>query len=66
MSRQIGIALGVAVLVAILGAPSAGDALDRFGDGWTFMAAGGVAAALAFAAIGRATAPVAEPVPEAA
>src|SRR3954471_3788655 len=64
MSRQIGIALGVAVLVAILGTASPGDAVERFADGWAFQAGAALAAAAAFAALGRATAPVAEAVPE--
>jgi hypothetical protein len=64
MSRQIGVALGVAVLVAILGTPSAGDALGRFSDGWAFMAAAALGAALAFASLG--TAKAAAPAPAAA
>ncbi len=63
MSRQIGVALGVAVLVAILGTPSAGDALGRFSNGWAFQAGAALAAAAAFAAL-RAQASAREPVPE--
>ena len=33
MSRQIGAALGVALLVAVLGTPSPADAVDAFQDG---------------------------------
>jgi hypothetical protein len=50
MSRQIGIALGVAILVAILGTPGAG-AVDRFAEGWGFQAGVALAASLAFAAL---------------
>ena len=67
MSRQIGIALGVAVLVAILGTPSPGDAVDRFADGWAFQVGAALAAALAFSALpGVARAPAAEAVHTAA
>jgi MFS family permease len=53
MSRQIGVALGVAVLVSIVGSPAPGEAVDRFQDGYTFVAAISLVAALAIAAIGR-------------
>jgi EmrB/QacA subfamily drug resistance transporter len=67
MSRQIGVALGVAMLVAVLGTPSPAEAVDRFADGWTVMLAVALAAAAAFAAIGRpASTPVPTTVPEAA
>jgi hypothetical protein len=62
MSRQIGVALGVAVLVAILGTSSAGDVLSRFDDGWAFMAAAGLSAAVAFASLGAVKAPAPAPV----
>jgi MFS family permease len=52
MSRQIGVALGVAILVAVLGTPSPAEAVDRFADGWTVMVVVALAAAAAFAAIG--------------
>ncbi|HEX4735128.1 MAG TPA: DHA2 family efflux MFS transporter permease subunit [Thermoleophilaceae bacterium] len=39
MSRQLGIALGVAILIAIFGHPSPQDALAHFHAGWWFMAA---------------------------
>jgi EmrB/QacA subfamily drug resistance transporter len=53
MSRQIGAALGVAILIAIVGTPAAGEAVDAFADGWTFIALTSVGAALAAAALGR-------------
>ena len=53
MSRQIGVALGVAVLVSIVGTPAPGEALDRFKDGYGFMTGVAIAAAVAMWAIGR-------------
>jgi hypothetical protein len=47
MSRQLGIALGVAILIAIFGHPAPGDALAHFHDGWWFIAGAGLAAAVA-------------------
>jgi EmrB/QacA subfamily drug resistance transporter len=38
MSRQIGAALGVAVLVAIVGTPAPEEAVATFGHGWLFVA----------------------------
>jgi EmrB/QacA subfamily drug resistance transporter len=53
MSRQIGSAFGVAILIAILGTPAPGHALDAFDNAWTFMAIVSVAAFLAYLALGR-------------
>jgi hypothetical protein len=53
MSRQIGVALGVAVLVSLIGIPGPGEALDRFQDGYLFITAAALAAAAAIASIGR-------------
>jgi EmrB/QacA subfamily drug resistance transporter len=47
MARQLGIALGVAILIAIFGHPSPQDALAHFHAGWWFIAAMGAAAAVA-------------------
>jgi EmrB/QacA subfamily drug resistance transporter len=58
MSRQIGVALGVATLVAVLGTPSPGEALARFQDGWAVMLVAAIAAAVAFAALGPSEATV--------
>jgi len=55
MGRQLGIVLGVAILIAIYGQPAATDAVAHFQHGWWFMSAAGVAAALAALSIGRRT-----------
>ena len=64
MSRQIGAALGVAILIAILGTPDPGDPVGAFSDGWTFIALVSVGAALAAAALGRVQVVGAAPSPE--
>jgi EmrB/QacA subfamily drug resistance transporter len=53
MARQIGIALGIAVLVAIVATPDAADPAGVFRTAWTAMAGAGVLVALGSAAIGR-------------
>jgi EmrB/QacA subfamily drug resistance transporter len=65
MSRQIGVALGVAVLVSLIGAPGRGDALAGFQDGWTFMVASALAAAVALASLGKVGAAATVPAPTA-
>jgi EmrB/QacA subfamily drug resistance transporter len=62
MSRQIGVALGVAVLVSVVGTPSPADALASFQEGWTFIVVAALAAAAVLAALGR-VAPAAAPAP---
>ena len=52
MSRQLGSAIGVAVLIAILADPSPAELLPALKDGWRFAAGTGVAAMLASLAIG--------------
>jgi MFS family permease len=47
MARQLGIALGVAILIAIFGHPAPEEVLSRFHDGWWFIAATGLLAAIA-------------------
>jgi MFS family permease len=53
MSRQIGVALGVAVLVSLIGSPGSGDAVAGFQDGFTFLIVAALGAALAIGSIGR-------------
>ena len=47
MARQLGIAMGVAILIAIFGHPTPDQALDHFHNGWWFIAGAGLAGALA-------------------
>jgi hypothetical protein len=59
MTRQFGIALGVAILIAVLGTSRDAEILSAFRTGWEVMAGGAVASAIAAAAIGRIrTAPI--------
>jgi EmrB/QacA subfamily drug resistance transporter len=51
VARQIGAALGVAILIAIIGAPGPAEALDVFRNGWLFAAACFGAGALICAAL---------------
>jgi hypothetical protein len=57
MSRQIGSALGVAVLVAVVGTPSPAEAVDAFQGAWWMMVAAAAGAAAAFVAVGPLAAP---------
>ena len=53
MTRQFGIALGIAVLIAILGTPHGAEILGAFQHGWEAMFGSAVASAIAALAIGR-------------
>lgn len=53
MTRQFGIALGVAVLIAVLGTPRNAEILGSFRSGWQVIAGIAFASAIAAAAIGR-------------
>jgi EmrB/QacA subfamily drug resistance transporter len=53
MSRQFGIALGVAILIAVLGDPDSAHALTAFRRGWEVMLGGAIATALVAMTIGR-------------
>jgi EmrB/QacA subfamily drug resistance transporter len=51
--RQIGAVLGIAVLVAVVGTPSAADPVGPFHDAWLLIAATGAAAGLLGLGLGR-------------
>jgi hypothetical protein len=53
MTRQFGIALGIAVLIAVLSNAGKAGALTSFRNGWEVMMAASIASALAAVAIGR-------------
>jgi EmrB/QacA subfamily drug resistance transporter len=52
MSRQLGSALGVALLVAMLGTPSPAEVVDVFDHAWWMMVAAAFASAAAFTFVG--------------
>jgi EmrB/QacA subfamily drug resistance transporter len=58
VARQVGAAFGVAVVVAIVGSPSAAEAHAVFDDAWSFGAACMFAAGLGCLLVGRVTAEV--------
>ena len=53
MSRQLGLVLGVAILVAVLGTLPSADPLAAFDRGWTFMLIASLLAVAAAVAIGE-------------
>ncbi len=53
VARQVGAALGVALVVAILGTPSPSQVMDAFDDAWTFGAVCLFAAGLGCLLVGR-------------
>ena len=65
MSRQLGSALGVAILVAIIGTRSPASALSGFQGGWTFMIGAALAAGVVLLSVGpvRIGAATADPLP---
>jgi EmrB/QacA subfamily drug resistance transporter len=62
MSRQLGSALGVAVLVAIIGHPGSAGVIAAFRDGWTFIIVLALAAGTALFSVGPVTIGGPEPV----
>lgn len=65
MSRQLGSALGVAILVAIIGTRSPASVLSGFQGGWTFMIGAALAAGIVLLSVGpvRIGAATADPPP---
>lgn len=66
MSRQLGSALGVAILVAIVGHPAAGGVVDAFRHGWSFMIAAALTAGVTLLSVGPVAIGSAAPVAAAA
>ena len=63
MARQIGAAIGVAILIAVLGTPTGAGVLDAFQRSWTLMAIASIGVAVAFVAMGRVTVAASAPSP---
>lgn len=53
MSRQFGVALGIAILIAVLGNPGPGQVLASFRSGWEVMLGCALATAVTAMTIGR-------------
>jgi EmrB/QacA subfamily drug resistance transporter len=63
MARQIGAALGVAILVAVIGTPEPGHVLDAFRPVWRVEILAALGAGVAMLAVGPLRAPARAPVP---
>jgi EmrB/QacA subfamily drug resistance transporter len=64
MSRQLGSAIGVAILIALLADPAPGELLDGIKRGWLFVAGTGIATTAISLAIGPISRPSNSPVDE--
>jgi hypothetical protein len=62
MARQIGAALGIAILVAVIGVPSAGHVVEAFQPVWRVELLTCVAAGIAMLAVGPLRAPAPAPI----
>jgi hypothetical protein len=66
MSRQVGAALGIAILVAVIGTPSPGHVVEAFQPVWRVEILAALAAGGAMLAVGRRRVPAPVPAPVAA
>ncbi|MDX6657827.1 MAG: hypothetical protein QOH62_2620 [Solirubrobacteraceae bacterium] len=66
MSRQVGAALGIAILVAVIGTPSPGHVVEAFQPVWRVEVFAALAAGGAMLAVGRRRVPAPAPAPVAA
>jgi EmrB/QacA subfamily drug resistance transporter len=64
VARQIGVAIGIAILVAILGDAQGQELLSPIKDGWAFIAGTGVVASFVFLWVGPAGSRAHEPSPD--
>ena len=62
MTRQFGIALGIAILIAVLGTPRGAQVLPAFRAGWEVIVGLALASAIAATAIGRIRITAVEPI----
>jgi hypothetical protein len=63
MARQIGAALGIAILVAVIGTPEPGHVLDAFRPVWRVEILAALGAGIAMLAVGPLRAPARAPAP---
>ena len=63
MARQIGAALGIALLVAVIGTPAPGHVVEAFRPVWRLEILAALGAGIAMLAVGPLRAPAVAPVP---